>query len=67
MFGRNITLIIARAHARAAIPEVLKLMAEDRLHPELVTTVEAAMDDAPAALSEHMRGQSTKIIVTTSS
>jgi alcohol dehydrogenase len=66
MFGRNITLIIARTHTRAAIPEVLKLMADDRLHPELVTTVLAPMDDAPTALSEHMRGQSTKTIVATS-
>jgi alcohol dehydrogenase len=67
MFGRNVTLIIARAHVRVAIPEVLKLMAGDRLHPELVTTVVAPMDDAPAVLSEHMRGQSTKTIVATSS
>jgi alcohol dehydrogenase len=67
MFGRNVTLIIARAHVRPAIPEVLKLMVDDRLHPESVTTVVAPMDDAPAALSEHMRGQSTKTIVATSS
>lgn len=63
MFGRNATLVVARSHARALIPGVLDLMTRGELQPERVTTVLAAMDEAPAALSDHMRGGSTKTIV----
>lgn len=65
MFGRNTTLLVARSHARALIPGVLELMLHSGLRPELVTTVVAPMDDAPAAMCEHLRGGSTKTIVTT--
>jgi len=64
MFGRNVTLTIARAHTRTLIPSVLELTADGRLHPEAVTTLVAPMDEAPAALAEHMRGRSTKTILT---
>jgi alcohol dehydrogenase len=63
MYGRNATLTIARAHARALIPEVLGLMAAGRLHPERVTTAVAPVDEAPAALAEHVRAGSTKTII----
>jgi alcohol dehydrogenase len=63
MFGRNATLIVARSHARALIPGVLALIAEGKLAPERVTTVLAPIDDAAAALNEHLRGGSTKTIV----
>jgi alcohol dehydrogenase len=63
MFGRNATLIVARSHARALIPGVLALIAEGRLAPERVTTVLAPMDDAAAALNDHLRGGSTKTVV----
>jgi alcohol dehydrogenase len=63
MFGRNATLIIARSHARALIPGVLALIADGKLEPERVTTVLAPMDDAAAALNDHLRGGSTKTIV----
>lgn len=63
MFGRNATLIVARSHARAVIPEVLALIADGRLAPERVTTVLGPMDDAAAILNDHMRGGSTKTIV----
>jgi alcohol dehydrogenase len=63
MFGRNGTLIVARSHARAMIPGVLDLMTSGKLQPERVTTVLAPLDEAPAALSDHMRGGSTKTIV----
>ena len=63
MYGRNVTLKIARAHARALIPEVLALMTDGRLQPERVTTVIAGLDDAPRALTDHVRGAQTKTIV----
>lgn len=63
MFARNATLILARSHARALIPEVLALIATGKLAPEQVTTVLAPMDDAAAALNDHLRGASTKTIV----
>jgi alcohol dehydrogenase len=64
MYGRNATLTIARTHARALIPEVLALITSGRLRPERVTTTVASIDDAPAVLAEHMRGGSTKTILT---
>jgi alcohol dehydrogenase len=67
MFGRNITLTVARAHTRTLIPDVLDLMVRGRLRPELVTTMTASLDDAPAALTEHLRGTSTKTVVVASS
>jgi alcohol dehydrogenase len=63
MYGRNATLIVARSHARALIPGVLDLIAEGKLAPERVTTVLAPMDDAAAALNDHLRGGSTKTII----
>lgn len=64
MFGRNVTLTVARAHARALIPGVLELMTSGELHPEKVTTLVAPMDEATTALAEHMRGRSTKTVLT---
>jgi alcohol dehydrogenase len=64
MYGRNVTLHVARSHARTVIPEVLELMASGRLAPEAVTTLQAPIADAKKALSEHLRGASTKTILT---
>lgn len=64
MYGRNVTLHVKRAHARALIPDVLDLMKEERLRPELVTTLQAPMDDAVEALGDHLAGRSTKTILT---
>jgi alcohol dehydrogenase len=64
MYGRNATLTVARAHARAQIPAVLDLMTAGRLAPERVTTAIAPMDEAEAALTAHLRGASTKTIIT---
>jgi alcohol dehydrogenase len=64
MYGRNITLHVGRAHARAVIPQVLELMTSGRLAPERVTTLVAPMDDAISVLGEHVRGGSTKTILT---
>jgi alcohol dehydrogenase len=63
MYGRNATLHVGRSHARAVIPAVLDLMTEGRLAPERVTTRVAGFDEAPAVLSEHVRGNATKTIL----
>jgi alcohol dehydrogenase len=63
MYGRNATLHIGRTHARAVIPGVLELIAAGRLHPEEVTTNVADLDDAPRALTEHVRSDATKTIL----
>jgi alcohol dehydrogenase len=64
MYARNVTLQVSRSHARALIPHVLKLMTDGRLHPELVTTTVAALDDAPRALRAHYFSDETKTILT---
>jgi alcohol dehydrogenase len=64
MYGRNASYYLGRAHARTLIPEVLELMSDGRLRPERVTTCLAPLDDAPAVLREHVRGHSTKTILT---
>jgi alcohol dehydrogenase len=64
MYARNMSLHVARTHARALIPQVLELMAAGQLHPEAVTTTVAPLDDAPSALRDHVRGDSTKTILT---
>jgi hypothetical protein len=38
-------------------------MRDDRLHPERVTTVVTDIDDAPRALTNHVRSAQTKTIV----
>jgi alcohol dehydrogenase len=63
MYGHNVTLRVARANARALIPDVLDLMASGRLQPERVTTQLAPIDEAIPALDVHMRGGSTKTIL----
>ncbi len=63
MFGRNVTCRIARSHARALIPDVLELMHEGKLSPELVTSDLAPMDDAPQAIRRHVLGDATKTIL----
>lgn len=63
MFGRNATLIISRSHIRTAMPAVLDLVAAGRLHPEKTTTTIAGFDDAPEALSAHLRGSITKTVL----
>jgi len=66
MYGRNMTLHIARTHVSTLIPRVLELMAEGRLHPEAVTTAVASLEDARAVLHEHVIGDGTKTILTES-
>ena len=47
------TLTTSRVSARAAIPDVLDLIASGRLHPELVTARVVEWTDAADALAEH--------------
>jgi alcohol dehydrogenase len=63
MFGRNVTCRIARSHARAVIPQVLELMQDSRLSPELVTTDVAPIDEAPRAIRRHVLGDATKTVL----
>ncbi len=63
MYARNMSLHVARTHARTLIPLVLELMAAGRLHPESVTTTVAPLDDAPSVLRDHVTGDSTKTIL----
>ncbi len=65
MYARNATLHVGRTHARALMPEVLGLIASERLHPEVVTTCVAPLDDAPRALREHFLGGGIKTVLTT--
>ncbi len=64
MFGRNVTLRVSRSDARAVIPKVLELIESGALRPELVTTLQAPIDGAIGALTDHMHGASTKTILT---
>jgi alcohol dehydrogenase len=65
MYVRNVTLHVGRTHARTLIPQVLELMLDGRLAPELVTTTVAPLDDAPAVLREHFLGGGIKTVLTT--
>jgi threonine dehydrogenase-like Zn-dependent dehydrogenase len=42
----------------------LALMVDGRLHPELVTTIQAPLDDAREALEAHLAGHSIKTVLT---
>ena len=66
MFGRNVTLSVARSHIRTVMPKVLDLVASGRLRPELVTTRVAPFDAAPEAIGEYLRKPVTKTVLTRS-
>ena len=64
MYGRNATYHVSRTHARTLIPRVLELMTDGRVDPAPVTTHLGRIDDAPAAISDHvLRGEATKTIL----
>ena len=63
MFGRNVSLHVGRTHARALIPAVLDLIQAGKLEPERVTTQVGALDDAPRAISDHIREDVTKTVL----
>jgi alcohol dehydrogenase len=64
MYARNATLHVARTHVRTLIPQALELMVQGGLHPEMVTTAVASIDDAPGALREHFLGGGVKTVLT---
>lgn len=64
LYGRNATYQVGRAHTRTLIPDVLELMADQRLRPQDLITTIAPLEDAPAALREHFLGNATKTIIT---
>lgn len=64
MYGRNITLELARSHARAHIPAVLDLIRDGRLAPQDVTTHLGSLDRADRHITDHVRGEATKTILT---
>ncbi len=63
LYLRNVSLHVARAHARALIPPVLELLAAGRLRPERVITTIGSLDDAPKLLAAHYRCDDTKTVV----
>jgi alcohol dehydrogenase len=52
MYGKGITFITGRVHARANLPAVLACCAAGHLHPECVTTRTASFADAPDAMTD---------------
>jgi alcohol dehydrogenase len=64
MWARRTTLHIGIPHTRALMPAVLALMAEGSLRAEDVVTAVAPLDDAPAALGEHVRDGGIKTVLT---
>jgi threonine dehydrogenase-like Zn-dependent dehydrogenase len=60
LYSRGVHLHIGRAMARPAIPAILDLVAAGRLRPQLVTSANAAWDDAPEAMLE----PATKLVLT---
>ncbi len=64
MYVRRLSLHIGIPHVRTLMPHVLELMRQGDFHPEHVITAVAAIDDAPAALREHVLGGATKTVLT---
>ena len=59
MFANDSMLRTGVSHARAALPEVLALIANGRFDPSVVTTLVSGWDDAPEAFLE----RTTKVVV----
>jgi len=63
MFGRNVTLTVARSHIQQVIPRVLDLLAADRLQPAGVITQLGHLDDAVELLDAHLRSRDIKTVL----
>jgi alcohol dehydrogenase len=61
-YVRTLTFHTGRTPSRALIPPVLALMESGRLRPEDVTTAIAPLDEAPAALRDHLAADAIKTI-----
>lgn len=64
MFGRNVTLAVARSHIREAIPPVLDLLATQQLRPGPVITQQGSFEDAVELMQAHLRDRDTKTVLT---
>jgi threonine dehydrogenase-like Zn-dependent dehydrogenase len=64
MFGRNVTLTVARSHVRPAIAAVVELLATQWLEPGGVISQQGPFDDAVELLGAHLRGRDTKTVLT---
>ena len=64
MYIRRATLHVGIPHARPLMPPVLELMAQGSLPAGDVVTAVAPLDDAPAALREHVLGGGIKTVLT---
>jgi alcohol dehydrogenase len=63
MWARRTTLHLGLPHTRALMPHVLELMVQGSLRPEDVVTAVAPLDDAPAALREHVFDGGVKTVL----
>jgi alcohol dehydrogenase len=63
MYASNATLHLGRTHARAVIPDVLRLITEHDLQPQRVTTTVARLDNAPGAIHRHVTSQDVKTVL----
>jgi alcohol dehydrogenase len=61
MYGKGITFITGRVHARASLPEVLHLCKHGHFHPELITARVVPFSEAPEAMTD----PNPKIVFTT--
>ena len=61
-YVRTLTFHTGRTPSRRLIPEVLDLMATGRFRPQDVTTATVKLDEAPAALREHLGEQAVKTV-----
>jgi alcohol dehydrogenase len=64
MYVRRATLHVGIPHTRPLMPRVLELMAAGALPAGEVVTAVAPMDDAPAALREHVLAGGIKTVLT---
>jgi len=63
MYVRRVTLHVGIPHTRALMPHVLELMRTGALDAGAVVSTVAALDDAPAALREHVFGGGVKTVL----
>ena len=63
MFGRNVTLSIARSHIRRALPQVMGLLSGGLNLAEVITQ-RGSFDDARELMEAHLRGQEIKTVLT---
>ena len=64
MYVRRVTLHVGIPHTRALMPHVLELMRSGAFDAGAVVTAVAALDDAPAALREHVFAGGVKTVLT---